>query len=224
MGLASTTAMPSLFSRARTPTSVKKQPSVQELDEFGRVTSRGGKRGQTASGGRDVSASPDLSPPVVDGAFLPLSLDSRAASPPHDYGYLSYKRHVVLGLEQVSRLVIVVSNELGARGGITTPFIFSTTALDVSSSAIKKLIQAFLATCLSQSAHAAAEAESRWRDEARFAGPHELGMCLRWGLARAIRSVGGHYVRGLLSWDRYIEFRNSEIGTGLDISFFFFFY
>ncbi|KAG6897989.1 hypothetical protein C0992_007943 [Termitomyces sp. T32_za158] len=204
--------MPSLFSRSRGASPLKKQnsfPTTLELDEFGRIPSRRPKRPQTPAP-RDL----DVPPPVPDGAFLPLSLHSRPAAPHHDYGYLSYKRHVVLGLEQVSRLVVVVANELGARGGITTPFIFSTTALDVSSSAIKKLIQAFLATCAAQTSQAAADAESRWRDEARFAGPHELGMCLRWGFARAIRSVGGHDVRGLLAWDRYVEFRNSEIAQG----------
>lgn len=154
-----------------------------------------------------------------DGAFLPLNLERPRNElggfeqpKEHDYGYLSYERHVVLGLEQVARLVEVVSEELGTRGGITTPFIFSTTALDISSSAIKRLIRTFLNTCTINSGHAAAEAEARWREEARFAGPHELGMCLRWGLARVIRSFGGQDVRGLISWEHYTEFRDSEGG------------
>ncbi|KAG6836676.1 hypothetical protein H0H93_005094 [Arthromyces matolae] len=212
------------------------------LDEFGRISSRLSNRGSDsptptskkdkkkakeaekrakAQGlAREYDQDRDVPPPIPDGSFLPLSLDKpKGESPPdqykeHDYGYLSDQRHVVLGLEQVARLVIVISDELGTRGGITTPFIFSTTALDISSSAIRRLIQAFLATCTDQSAQSSADAERRWRDEAQFAGPHELGMCLRWGLARAIRSVGGQEVRGLLSWDRYVEFRDSETAQG----------
>lgn len=210
------------------------------LDEFGRVSSRLSanhptspsskkdkkkakeqeKRLRTISTTRDSEQGPETPLPVVpDGSFLPLNLerprfDSGLDHPKeHDYGYLSYERHVVLGIEEAARLVEVVSEELGTRGGITTPFIFSTTALDISSSAIKRLIRAFLHTCSAQSSQAAEEAEQRWREEARFAGPHELGMCLRWGLARVVRSVGGHDVRGLIAWEHYTEFRDSEAGA-----------
>lgn len=168
-----------------------------------------------------------------DGSFLPLNLerprpattvtmavpaagDANSTLPvvkPNDYGYLSYERHVVLGLDQLERLVEVISDELETRGGMTTPFIFSNTALDISSSAIKRLIQAFLCTCDTHNEFRAQEAENKWREEARFAGPHELGMCLRWGLARVIRSVGGQDVRGFVSWEHYVEFRETESGT-----------
>jgi len=168
---------------------------------------------------QDYLTTPDLQP-LPDGTFLPLNLarprNSSGTDDHHkqlDYGYLSYERHVVLGLEDAARVVVVISDELATRGGITTPFIFSTTALDISSPAIKRLIRAFLGTCTTNhSAHAAAQAELMWRDEARFAGPHELGMCLRWGLARVLRSMGGQDVRGLVSWDHYIQFRDSEAG------------
>jgi hypothetical protein len=159
-------------------------------------------------------------PSVPDGSFLPLNLERPRIESglieqhkEHDYGYLSYERHVVLGIEQVARLVEVLSEELITRGGITTPFIFSTTALDVSSSAIKRLIRSFLNTCVPNSGQKAEDAEKRWREEARYAEPHELGMCLRWGLARVVRSVGGHDVRGLIAWDLYMEFRESEAGA-----------
>lgn len=167
-----------------------------------------------------------------DGSFLPLNLerprpattvtmavptagDANSVLPvvkPNDYGYLSYERHVVLGLDQLERLVEVISDELETRGGLTTPFIFSNTALDISSSAIKRLIRAFLCTCDTHNEFRAQEAENKWREEARFAGPHELGMCLRWGLARVIRSVGGQDVRGFVSWEHYVEFRETESG------------
>ncbi|KAJ3494973.1 hypothetical protein NLJ89_g10702 [Agrocybe chaxingu] len=110
----------------------------------------------------------------------------------------------------------VIAEELETRGGVTTPFIFSTTALDISSSAIRRVIRSFLNTCASEARGGAGaqEAERKWREEARFAGPHELGMCLRWGLARVIRSIGGQDVRGLVSWEHYAEFRESEAANG----------
>lgn len=233
--------MPSLFSRSRTNSTPNKKnldenSGLGALDEFGRVSSRLSNRGGTTGSPSSVKNKKDQKrtktlpfiqdesrqvqdSPFPDGAFLPLNLEkprneSGATESPkeHDYGYLSYERHVVLSLEQVERLVEVVSEELDTRGGLTTPFIFSTTALDISLSAIKRLIRSFLNTCEPFSGQKAQEAEAKWREEARFAGPHELGMCLRWGLARVIRSIGGQDVRGLVSWEQYIEFRDSEAG------------
>ncbi|KAF9466768.1 hypothetical protein BDZ94DRAFT_1157316 [Collybia nuda] len=193
------------------PASKKDKKKAKEQEKRLRTLSTTRERAEYDQG-NDAPLSP-----FPDGTFLPLNLERPrnelgAIEYPkeHDYGFLSYERHVVLGLEQVARLVEVVSEELGTRGGITTPFIFSTTALDISSSAIKRLIRTFLNTCMINSGLAAEEAETRWREEARFAEPHELGMCLRWGLARVVRSVGGQDVRGLISWEHYIEFRDSE--------------
>jgi hypothetical protein len=50
----------------------------------------------------------------------------------------------------------------------------------------------------------APDAECTWREEARFAAPPELTMCLRWGLARVLRVSGGNAVHGLVSWDMYV--------------------
>jgi hypothetical protein len=228
--------MPTLFSRSLTSSSPSKKISLTPddgrltSDEFGRVSSRSsvritvGKkekkrdkedkaRPRTASG---VTRESGLPPPhaIPDGSFLPLCLerprDELGEQRPieQSYGYLSYERHVVLGLEQTTRLVEVVVSEFTSRGGLTTPFVFSSLALDISATAIKRLIQTFLATC----ANPGAETERRWRDEAKFAGPYELGMCLRWGLARVVRSVGGQDVRGLIAWDHYVQFRDSEAG------------
>ena len=79
----------------------------------------------------------DVRPP--NGSFLPLRLERPCYEHPgnptqelpltHDYGYPSYQRYVVLGLEGVARLVDVVGDELGTRG-LTSPYIFSTLALD----------------------------------------------------------------------------------------------
>ncbi|OSD02337.1 hypothetical protein PYCCODRAFT_1425435 [Trametes coccinea BRFM310] len=227
--------MPSLFSRART-TSTPTKKSAFDLsvqDEFGRINSRGSARqavqqhlvtakkagkkdGKGTAKGRSSTGDDDQQEYVPpDGTFLPLSLEkpryeshdeSRPEPhPAHDYGYLSYGRHVILGLEEVARLVDVVGEELGTRG-LTTPFIFSTLALDVSATAVKRLIQTFLNTCTKPSS----EADRQWRQEARLAGPHELGMTLRWGLARVVRWVGRQQVRGLVSYDAYCQWRDSE--------------
>jgi hypothetical protein len=41
----------------------------------------------------------------------------------------------------------------------------------------------------------------------RYEDPYELGMCLRWGLARVGRTKNGQAVKGvgLLDWDRYMR-------------------
>jgi hypothetical protein len=36
-------------------------------------------------------------------------------------------------------------------------------------------------------------------------------MCLRWGLARVLRVSGGNAVHGLISWDMYVEWSESEV-------------
>ncbi|TCD71065.1 hypothetical protein EIP91_000157 [Steccherinum ochraceum] len=230
--------MPSLFSRSRTASTPKKSTLDVAFDEFGRVTSRGSAKGgprfatptppssskkekkalKDKSRARTVSSPIEHEQPeytIPDGSFLPLNLDiprfENVEDVPQDrqnfidYGYLSFQRHVVLGLEEVARLVDVVGNELGTRG-LTTPFIFSSLALDVSAPAVKRLISAFLKTCGRHSE----SAERAWREEAQFAGPHELGMCLRWGLARVVRMMGGQEVRGLVSYEHYMDWREAE--------------
>ncbi|KAH9035224.1 hypothetical protein EDB85DRAFT_2215591 [Lactarius pseudohatsudake] len=216
------------------------RPQIDSSDEFGRVTSRGSARGTaTVPGKKDKNlektrirtlSSPKARPPgtvvseeeplIPDGSFFPLNLEpppSDLASPSdsergprereQDYGYLSYHRHIVLGLEEVDRLVRIVTEELRTRG-LTTPFLFSSLALDVNSSGVRRLIQAFLRTCV---AFPALDAEHTWRDEARFAAPPELAMLLRWGLARILRVSGGHAVRGLISWDMYVDWSEAEL-------------
>jgi Domain of unknown function (DUF1708) len=37
-------------------------------------------------------------------------------------------------------------------------------------------------------------------------------MCLRWGLARVLRVCTGNAVRGLISWDTYVEWCEAEVG------------
>jgi hypothetical protein len=201
---------------------------------------------EKASKGRKNPHPDDDEPLIPDGSFLPLTLEPppprKLLEPPlppktdpqvrarilqqqkqdqadreQDYGYLSYQRHIILGLEEVDRLVRALADELGSRG-LTTPFIFSSLAIDVSPQGVRRLINAFLRTC---EPFPAADADHKWRDEVRFAGPHELGMGLRWGLARVVRAVGGNAIRGLIAWEHYIEWADNEVG---EFPLFFFFF
>ena len=85
-------------------------------------------------------------PPTVD-TLLTMSITGHRQRE-QEYGYLSYFHHVVLGLDEIDRLVHTVTEELGTRG-LTTPFLFSSRALDVNPSRVHRLIQAFLRTCVS---------------------------------------------------------------------------
>lgn len=137
--------MPSIFARSRTTSnsakSLKPNANIGNLpavppkdvpDEFGRVTSRGStvhtvskkdKKKEIKARLRTQSSPQEpIDPPALpDGSFLPFSRESQETSedpPPtlQKYGYLSYQTEVVLGLEEVTRLVEVVSSELSERG------------------------------------------------------------------------------------------------------------
>ncbi|KAI0264846.1 hypothetical protein BC834DRAFT_970418 [Gloeopeniophorella convolvens] len=102
--------------------------------------------------------------------------------------YLSYQHRVVFGLDEVARLVTVLTDEPVTRG-LTTPFLFSLT-VDVKSSGVRRLFQAFLRTWMP---FVAPDADRTWREEARFAAPPELATCLRWGSARSEAEVAHNY-------------------------------
>ncbi|KAG8874786.1 hypothetical protein FS842_000515 [Serendipita sp. 407] len=162
-------------------------------------------------------------PMLPDGIFLSTNLTTTADVPEEiheflqggdtkqEYGYLASERHVVLGLDEVVRLVDVVAEELGQRG-LTTPLLFSPHAIDIRPNVVKKLIAAFIATCPHHLAYSSTE--TRWREEAAFAGPQELAMLLRWGLARIVRLERGVEVRGFLDWESYVLWRQEEQANG----------
>lgn len=95
--------------------------------------------------------------------------------------------------------------------GLTTPLLFSNLALDISPIRIKRLIDTFLRTCSNH--RPGSTADIKWREEAQFAGPHELGMTLRWGLARIVRIFQGQETRGIITWETYLRWREDEGGT-----------
>lgn len=129
----------------------------------------------------------------------------------HEYGYIASENNVILGLDEVVRLVDVVAEELGQRG-LTTPLLFSPLAIDIRPNVVKKLIAAFTATCPHHLC--LSSTESQWREEAAFAGPQELAMLLRWGLARIVRLERGIEVRGFITWDTYVLWRQQEQAYG----------
>jgi hypothetical protein len=100
----------------------------------------------------------------------------------------------VLGLDEIARLVRTIT-EGSRRLGPTTPFLFSSLALDVNCSGLRRLIQAFIRICVS---FPVLDADRTWGEEAHFAVPPELDMCPRWGLARDLRIFAGNAVRGRL--------------------------
>ncbi|EJD38165.1 hypothetical protein AURDEDRAFT_116601 [Auricularia subglabra TFB-10046 SS5] len=226
--------MPSIFSRSKSSSAASHAVSNGRADEFGRVDSRGSATAakkdskklparlrtfSTPTEPTDYSKDEPVLPP--DGSFLPLSLSppdhGDHSEPLLDYGYLFYEKEIVLGVEDVARLVQVVGAEIALRG-LTTPLLFSTLALDVSLPFIKRIISAFLRTC--PYVAASAEAKARWLDEARVASPHDLAMTLRWALARIVRIERAQESRGLLSMEYYSRWRAAESTARFPADFF----
>ncbi|KAJ7177311.1 hypothetical protein C8R43DRAFT_1193310 [Mycena crocata] len=122
--------------------------------------------------------------------------------PPAPCGLLFPARDAVIGLADAARLVVTVCAEL-ERSGATTLFVFSALVLDVRRAGVVRLVRTFLETCddtpnnSNGNGHGGRrrggrqESEARWAEEARFAGAHELGMCLRRGLSRLVGAEGG---------------------------------
>lgn len=194
--------MPSIFSRTRTQSTPKLNGGHDAgVDEFGQRTT---KKSKTL---------PPPPPVLPDGAFLPAYFPVDDGEEGH--GYLSHRRTTILSPDHLARLTEVVCEELGSRGGLTTPFIFSSLSVDLSLSRIKRLIDKFLDTCLGEGASGNAgrerdEAERLWREEARFASLHDLGVVLRWGLARVLRIQSGIPVRGLVPLPLYDDWARRE--------------
>ncbi|KAG8686107.1 hypothetical protein FRC08_012743, partial [Ceratobasidium sp. 394] len=166
---------------------------------------------------RSSSPEPELPtqsqlPPLQVGGFLPRYIPSAPTSTERDdparqpYGYLHTEKDVILSLEDVQRLLQVLGEELTLRG-LSTPLLFSTQALDVSAPRVRNLIRAFLGTCSDPISRAG---DARFREEARFAGPHEVAMTIRWGLARIVRMVNGTETHGFMDFDVYRAWRTSE--------------
>ncbi|CAK5278270.1 unnamed protein product [Mycena citricolor] len=217
--------MPSLFSRARTastPSKIKAQTNYNQtvpssssplspVDDFGAYHANTGEPGSGAVGFLPTSVPTDLHTPWPNTAAPNAAAGATpgllgGSAPRAAYGFLSPGRDAVLSLADVARLSATLCAALD-KSGVTTPFVFSALALDVRRSAVARLVGAFLKTCGDAPSRAA---EDDWQDEARFAGPHELGMALRWGLSRVVRVEDGRELRGLLSWAWYERWKSEE--------------
>ncbi|KAA1476451.1 hypothetical protein DENSPDRAFT_884344 [Dentipellis sp. KUC8613] len=203
-----------------TPGKRDKKKDKDKEKEKDRLRARTLSSSKARAKGPSLDESEDAGPP--DGSFFALHLDPPKFpdSPDTDettaYGYLSFQRHVVLGLPEAERLVRTVADALSTRG-LTTPFIFSSLALDINAAGVRRLVRTFLATC---GPSASSATERAWQDETRFAGPHELGICLRWGLARIVRVAGGHAVRGLVPWENYVAWSENEVALNYPPAYF----
>ncbi|KAG9119317.1 hypothetical protein FRC07_005708 [Ceratobasidium sp. 392] len=165
---------------------------------------------------RSSSPEPELPapqlPPLQAGGFLPRYIPAAPTSTESEdlarqpYGYLHTEKDVILSLGDVQRLLAVLGEELTLRG-LSTPLLFSTQALDVSAPRVRNLIRAFLGTC---SDPISRSGDARFREEARFAGPHEVAMTIRWGLARIVRMVNGAETHGFMEFDVYRAWKMSE--------------
>jgi hypothetical protein len=228
--------MPSLFSRQRT-TSTPGPPPISTADEFGRVGEEVHPSPQTprkdtkyatlTSTTTHVTAGSKLrrkereemvemesyesSLRLDDAGFYPFTslppVFNSSGSSGHSvedvpYGHLAHKREIVLSIFQMSLLVEDIAHELTQRG-LQVPFLFSSQAIDLNPAAVKRLIDSFFATCLSGGSR------EKWLEDKKFAGAHELGMVLRWGLARVMRKGER---RGILDFDRYLTWRDEEDG------------
>jgi hypothetical protein len=149
---------------------------------------------------------------------------------------MAYKAHIVLSPASLLRAVTVLYEELVQRGGLSTPFVFYSSHLEVTGigkglSRLKRCIDTFADTLRSESNGKSESdrersmrerADQDWRDELRITGMHELGVLLRWTLARPVRishRAGGE-VRGLIDWDRYDAWRNREASAQFPIAHF----
>ncbi|KAF8827363.1 hypothetical protein HHX47_DHR4000133 [Lentinula edodes] len=114
------------------------------------------------------------------------------------YGYLSSYPTLVLSLPDLRELVQLISEHLD----VETPFVFSNggstvsqggrgvpLAIDLDAGRVKRLIDKYVEYLTSKSGRntnlrKSGDHIAGFDDEARFAGPHELEILLRWGLAR----------------------------------------
>ncbi|KLT40277.1 hypothetical protein CC85DRAFT_322125 [Cutaneotrichosporon oleaginosum] len=156
-----------------------------------------------------------LTTQIPQGAMQQLLGDSMSAygdDNARQYGFLGgVGRIVVLGLDEVARVIRDVGAELGRRA-LDTPMLFSNQSLELSQTRIKMLIQAFLATIRSGSRVPTKTSLVTFEQDIRFASDHELAWLLRWALSRMTRIREGtrEVCHGCIEWDMYEEWRGRE--------------
>ncbi|BEI86684.1 hypothetical protein CcaverHIS002_0700300 [Cutaneotrichosporon cavernicola] len=152
---------------------------------------------------------------IPQGAIQQLSGDSMSTygdDTTRHYGFLGgVGRTVVLGLNEVARVIRDVGAELGRRA-LGTPMLFSNQSLELSQTRMRMLIQAFLATIRSGPRVPTKTSLATFDQDIRFASDHELAWLLRWALSRLTRIREGtrEVCHGCFEWDMYEEWRGRE--------------
>ncbi|ORX38018.1 hypothetical protein BD324DRAFT_608403 [Kockovaella imperatae] len=194
-------------------------------DEFGAMQGSGGAVAKTLPSTTTAPLTPPASPKALLDqryTFLPTRVSSMSHSVSLDsflysaedvvgirpYGFLGgVGSKVVVGLEDVSKVIHDVGRELGRRG-VTTPMLFSNQALDLNPTRTRALIQGYIESISSSSSRKV----DAWSQDLQFARDYELAWLFRWALSRItrIREGSREICHGVLDWDAYEEWRGRE--------------
>lgn len=151
------------------------------------------------------------------------------------YGFLGGAgRNVVLGLDEVARVIRDVGAELAKRckwGGkppckvrtraadtglaaLDTPLLFSNQSLELNGTRMKMLIQTFLGTVRTSSRTPTKTSATTFAQDVTFASDQELAWLLRWALSRMtrVREPTREICHGCMDWEMYEEWRGRERG------------
>ncbi|KAF9074560.1 hypothetical protein BDP27DRAFT_138567 [Rhodocollybia butyracea] len=123
------------------------------------------------------------------------------ASSSHGYGHLHLHPGLTISVDHLHTLVAIINKYLD----VETAFVFSADAMDLDAPRVARLIAKFVDALKANDL-------TRFDDEARFAGSHELGMLLRWALARALRvdQSANKFSRGLIPYLAYLNWAKQE--------------
>ncbi|KNZ61524.1 uncharacterized protein VP01_1389g5 [Puccinia sorghi] len=112
------------------------------------------------------------------------------------YGYIGLHTEIELDLPTTARAVNLVAQELKARA-LETPLLFSTHALDISTEGTHSLIRRFVHN------------QHEFPQDLVIHGPENLAAFLKWLLSRYVNGRGTH---GIIAWEQYASWRESEKG------------
>ncbi|KAI5449422.1 hypothetical protein NCC49_004706 [Naganishia albida] len=129
------------------------------------------------------------------------------------YGYIAVHSEVVLGPEEVQKVVEDISRELSERG-LVTPLLFSSQSLDLSASKIHNLINAYTSSLTHPSR------STVYRESLCLAAPNEVAWFLRWAMSRVVRLVREDKIAESPSWGKggkMVTIREREVRGLVDL-------
>ncbi len=80
------------------------------------TTDKGRRSAATTSAYSAAGGDASFDGMVLEDGYLPTQIVTSPEDKQQAYGYLSFESHVILGVEEVTKLVEVITEELGARG------------------------------------------------------------------------------------------------------------